>query len=81
MDDKTKTHLTSMLDVYKQSLKGVSQYIEESEKNVTESQDQLTKAKEHMVEVTEKVAELSDMLGVSVEEESVEEVISEAQLS
>ena len=69
-----------MLDVYKQSLKGVAQYIDESEKNVAESVEQLAKAKEHKVEVTQKVTELSELLGVSLEEESEEEV-SEAQVS
>tara|TARA_R110000824_G_scaffold93721_1_gene226614 strand:+ start:134 stop:379 length:246 start_codon:yes stop_codon:yes gene_type:complete len=81
MDDKTKTHLISMLDVYKQSLKGVAQYIEESEKNVAESVEQLAKAKEHKVEVTQKVTELSELLGVSLEEESATEEVSEAQVS
>lgn len=81
MEENIKTHLTAMLDVYKQSLKGVTQYIAESEKNMKESMEQITSAKQHMEEVTAKITELSETLGVPVEDESETEEVSEAQVS
>ena len=79
MEENIKTHLTSMLDVYKQSLKGVTQYIEESEKNMKESEEQISNAKQHKEEVMAKIAELSEYLGVTEEEESTDEP-TEAQV-
>jgi len=64
MEDNIKTHLTSILDVYRQSIKAVTQYIEESEKSLKESETQITNAKEHKADVESKIAELESILGV-----------------
>ena len=64
MEDNIKTHLTSILDVYRQSIKAVTQYIEESEMSLKESETQITNAKEHKADVESKIAELESILGV-----------------
>ena len=78
MEDNIKTHLESILDVYRQSIKGVTQYIEESEKNLAESETQINNAKEHKAEVETKFDDLESILGV--EGIVTEEEPSEAQV-
>lgn len=73
MNDKTKEHLMTAYEGYKQSLKGVTEWI-------TQNQEQLAQAMEHQSKMQESIKDLEDLLDIKAEETSKEEV-TEAQLA
>jgi len=62
-DERVESFLSIMLEGYEANLKGVTQYIEQTE-------TQLNTAKDQKVEILEKIADLKEMLGLGDEEES-----------
>lgn len=62
-DERVESFLSIMLEGYETNLRGVTQYIEQTE-------TQLNTAKDQKVEILEKIADLKEMLGLGDEEES-----------
>jgi hypothetical protein len=67
MNKVIESHLSVMLEGYEGSLKGVNEYIDQAE-------EQLNTARGQRGEINEKITELRDLLGLSNEDESQEEV-------
>ena len=61
MDDNVKEHLMTAYEGYKQSLKGVSEW-------VAQNQEQLTQALEHKAKMEKSVEDLKNLLGIEDEE-------------